>query len=169
MPEIRPELPSDADGLRALNRQAFGGEAEAKLVDLLRERGRNIVSLVAVESDQVIGQVLFTEVYVTPATLYKGVGLAPLAVLPNWQSRGIGTELGRKGLALCGDLGYDFAVVLGHPDYYPRFGFTKASDFGLGNDYNADDAFMALEFKPGGLGSFRGIVHYVSEFAEANC
>ena len=166
MPEIRLELPSDADGIRALNRLAFKGEAEAKLVDLLRERGRNIVSLVAVDGEQVSGQVLFTEVMVEPAAPYRGIGLAPLAVLPSHQNHGIGTELGHKGLAFCRDLGYDFAVVLGHPDYYPRFGFKKASDFGLGNDYNEDDPFMALEFKPGVLGSFRGVVHYAPEFAE---
>jgi putative acetyltransferase len=166
MPEIRAEVPSDADGIRALNRQAFGGEAEAKLVDLLRERGRNIVSLVAVEEEQVIGQVLFTEVSVKPASPFKGVGLAPLAVLPVFQNKGIGTELVHKGLALCRDLRYDFSVVLGHADYFPRFGFKKASDFGLGNDYNADDPFMALEFKPSVLGSFHGVIHYVSEFNE---
>jgi putative acetyltransferase len=166
MPEIRPELPSDADGIRLLNQQAFEGEAEAKLVDLLRDRGRNIVSLIAVEEGQVVGQVLFTEVSVTPSAAYKGVGLAPMAVLPDWQNRGIGTQLGHKGLALCRDLGYDFAVVLGHTDYYPRFGFKKASDFGIGNDYHVDDPFMALEFKPGVLGSFRGVAHYAPEFAE---
>lgn len=165
MPEIRAELPSDADGIRTLNRQAFESDAEAKLVDLLRERGRNIVSLVAVDEDQVVGQVLFTEVMVTPPASSKGVGLAPMAVLPGFQNRGIGTELGHKGLALCRDLGYDFAVVLGHTDYYPRFGFKKASDFGIGNDYGVDDPFMALEFKPGVLGNFKGVAHYLPEFA----
>jgi putative acetyltransferase len=166
MPEIRPEQPDDADGIRTLNRAAFEGEAEAKLVDLLRERGRVIVSLVAMEDGQVVGQVLFTEVTVTPPVPFKGVGLAPLAVLPGFQNRGIGTELGHKGLALCRDLGFDFAVVLGHTEYYPRFGFKKASDFGIGNDYNVDDPFMALEFKPGVLGTFRGVAHYAPEFAE---
>jgi putative acetyltransferase len=166
MPEIRPEGPSDADGIRTLNRQAFEGEAEARLVDLLRERGRNIVSLVAMEDGQVVGQVLFTAVTVTPPVPFKGVGLAPLAVLPGFQNRGIGTELGHKGLALCRDLGYDFAVVLGHTEYYPRFGFKKASDFGIGNDYDVDDPFMALEFKPGVLGSFKGLAHYAPEFSE---
>ena len=166
MPEIRVEQFSDADGIRTLNRQAFEGEAEAKLVDLLREHGRNIVSLVAVNQGQVVGQVLFTEVSVTPSTSFKGVGLAPLAVLPSFQNCGIGTELGHKGLALCRDLGYDYALVLGHTNYYPRFGFKKASDFGIGNDYNVDDPFMALEFKPGVLGSFKGVAHYAPEFAE---
>jgi putative acetyltransferase len=89
-----------------------------------------------------------------------------LAVLPGFQNRGIGTELGHKGLVLCRDLGFDFAVVLGHTEYYPRFGFKKASDFGIGNDYDVDDPFMALEFKPGVLGSFRGVAHYTTEFAE---
>jgi len=166
MPEIRAELPSDAGGIRTLNRQAFEGEAEAKLVDLLREHGRNIVSLVAVEEGQVVGQVLFTEVSVTPAAPYKGVGLAPMAVLPGFQNLGIGTQLGHKGLALCSELGYDFAIVLGHTDYNPRFGFKKASDFGIGNDYEVDDPFMALEFKPGVLGSFKGVAHYAPEFSE---
>lgn len=166
MPEIRPEGPSDADGIRALNHAAFVGEAEARLVDLLRERGRNIVSLVAVEDEELVGQVLFTEVSITPAAPYKGVGLAPMAVLPPWQNRGIGTQLGRRGLALCRELGYDFAVVLGHTGYYPRFGFKKASEFGIGNDYDVDDPFMALEFKPGVLGSFKGEAHYAPEFAE---
>jgi putative acetyltransferase len=166
MPEIRPEETSDADGIRALNRAAFQGEAEASLVDLLRERGRNIVSLVAVENEHVVGQVLFTEVSITPVAPFKGVGLAPMAVLPSWQNRGIVTQLGHKGLALCRELGYDFAVVLGHTQFYPRFGFKKASDFGIGNDYDLDDPFMALEFKPGVLGSFMGVVHYVPEFSE---
>ncbi len=166
MPEIRAERPSDADGIRALNIAAFEGEAEAKLVDFLREHGRNIVSVVAVEDGQVVGQVLFTEVTVTPPAPFKGVGLAPMVVLPGFQNRGIGTELGHKGLALCHDLGYDFAVVLGHTDYYPRFGFKKASDFGVGNDYNVDDPFMALEFKPGVLGTFHGVARYAPEFAE---
>jgi putative acetyltransferase len=88
-----------------------------------------------------------------------------MAVFPVSKS-GIGTQLGHKGLALCRELGYDFAVVLGHTDYYPRFGFKKASDFGIGNDYNVDDPFMALEFKPGVLSSFKGVAHYASEFAE---
>jgi putative acetyltransferase len=166
MPDIRAEQPSDADGIRAINIAAFEGEAEAKLVDLLRDRGRNIVSLVAVDQGQVVGQVLFTELSVTPPTAFKGVGLAPLAVLPGFQNHGIGTELGQKGLDLCRDLGYDFAVVLGHTDYYPRFGFKNASDFGIGNDYDVDDPFMALEFNPVVLGSFKGVAHYAPEFAE---
>lgn len=165
MIHIRTEHPGDAEGIRALNKLVFT-DREWDLVDLLRERGRNIVSLVAVAGENIVGHILFTEVTTRPPSAWRGVGLAPLAVHPDFQKQGIGTRLSREGLARCAALGYDFAVVLGHPDYYPRFGFQKASQYGLGNSYGVDEAFMALEFHPGVLGGFSGVIHFCAEFDE---
>jgi putative acetyltransferase len=93
------------------------------------------------------------------------VGLAPVAVLPEWQRRGVGGRLVRAGLEACRERGFAFAVVLGHLEYYPRFGFIPASRYGLGNEYGAGDAFMALELRPGGLPPVGGLVKYDAEFA----
>ncbi len=165
MINTRNEQPGDAEGIRAINKLVFN-DREWDLVDLLRERGRNIVSRVAVDGEGVIGHILFTQVSVKPAAPFRGVGLAPLAVHPGHQNQGIGARLAREGLAACAALGYDYAVVLGHPGYYPRFGFRAASRFGLANIYGADEAFMALEFHPGVLGAFSGIIQYCTEFNE---
>jgi putative acetyltransferase len=93
------------------------------------------------------------------------VGLAPMAVLPERQRRGIGTRLVEAGLAQCRNIGYDGVVVLGHPTYYPRFGFVPASRFGLSGEYEApDEAFMVLALRPGVIGKSQGIVRYQPEF-----
>jgi putative acetyltransferase len=165
MTTLRDEQPGDEAAIHHIHHTAFTGN-EAALVDLLRTRGMNIVSMVALQNDQIIGHVLFTEVTVEPATVFRGVGLAPVAVLPESQNKGFGSALIRAGLARCAQRGYDFAVVLGHMNYYPRFGFQPASVFGLGNTYGAGDEFMALEFHDGVLGTFSGMVHYQPEFDE---
>jgi len=122
--------------------------------------------MIAFKDEALAGHVLFTDIVMTPATDFLGVGLAPVAVLPAYQNQGIGSALIRAGLQLCTRKGYDFAVVLGHLDYYPRFGFQKASTFGIGNTYNADEHFMALELHPDVLGHFAGVAHYQPEFDE---
>ena len=165
MVNIRKEQPGDAESIRAINKLVFN-EREWDLVDLLRQRDKNTVSLVAADGETVIGYILFSELTLQPPTQFRGVGLAPLAVHPNYQKQGIGSRLSREGLARCVALGYDYAVVLGHTGYYPRFGFQKASLFGLNNTYGADDAFMVLEFRPGVLGAFSGVVSYAPEFDE---
>lgn len=167
MTEIRPEQPGDEEGIRHIHQTAFEGE-EWRLVDMLRERGKNIVSLVACDGNNIFGHVLFTEVSIEPPAPFRGVGLAPVAVLPEWQGQGYGALLCLEGLNACANLGYDFAVVLGHTEYYPRFGFKKASLFGIGNQYGVDEPFMAIAFKPGVLGAFKGIVKYQPEFSELN-
>jgi putative acetyltransferase len=89
--------------------------------------------------------------------------------LPEFQNRGIGSQLTQAGLDACRKAGYDVVVVLGHPSYYPRFGFSKAKDYGLDNEYNAQDAFMVMELKPGVLRGLAGLVQYAPEFREAGC
>lgn len=167
MVEIRAERPGDRGAIHDVNRRAFGGSSEADLVDALRSANKVEVSLVAEEEGQVVGHILFSPVSVTTAPAsFHGVGLAPMSVRPEFQHRGIGSQLVRAGLEACRQAGHDLVVVLGHVDYYPRFGFTRASDHGLDNEYLATDAFMVLELRPGALQGVNGVVKYASEFNE---
>jgi putative acetyltransferase len=143
---IREEEARDFDQVRALLQAAFPTASESKLVDALRANGKAILSLVAVQNEQVLGHILFSPVSTTPPTQPKGIGLAPVAVLPTVQSQGIGSQLIREGLRRCQELDYDYCVVLGDPRYYQRFGFQKASQIGLQNEYGADEAFMVTRF-----------------------
>lgn len=130
----------------------------------LERQGQAAVSLVAVFGEVVVGHVLFS-----PVTLGErecnGLGLAPLAVAPAWQRRGIGSELVRKGLQECAELGTGFVVVLGDPAFYRRFGFQPAIERGLSNDYGATRAFQVLELRPGAIPDCGGPIHYASAFA----
>ena len=167
---IRAERAEDVAAIRVVNERAFGGQTEARLVDTLRKANKATVSLVAQQDEQVVGHILFSPVTIanTPAEI-RGVGLAPMSVLPEFQNRGIGSRLVRDGLAACQAAGYDIVVVLGHVDYYPRFGFARAKDFGLENEYEAADAFMVLELKEGALKRISGLVKFAPEFHEAGC
>ena len=160
---IRNEEAKDIEQVRAVVRAAFPTDAESKLVDALRENGKVILSLVAVNKDQVLGHILFSPVSTTPPSEEKGIGLAPVAVRPDSQSQGIGSQLIRKGLSLCKGLGFDYCVLLGAPEYYRRFGFEKASSYGIQNEYGVDDEFMVTRLSNRSLP--RGLVMYVSEFA----
>ena len=168
MTEIRPEHPGDVAAIRHINERAFGSSGEADLVDKLRAANKAVVSLVAQRDHQVVGHILFSPITVTSAPgAFRGVGLAPVSVLPEFQNMGIGSRLVREGLAACQQAGYDVAVVLGHVDYYPRFGFARARDYGLDNEYEAGDAFMVLELRSGALKGIRGLVKFAPEFQEA--
>ena len=134
-------------------------------MDALREANRLLVSLVAEASGVPVGHAAFSPVSLDSAPgLSGGVGLAPLAVLPAFERRGIGSQLVRHGLAECSRLGCAYVVVLGAPAYYRRFGFSPASQYGLGNEYGAGDEFMALELCEGGLPRLPGTVRYAPEF-----
>ena len=161
--KIRNEASKDFEPVRAILRAAFPTEAESKLVDALRKNGKAIVSLVAANEDEVLGHILFSPVSTAPLSDAKGIGLAPLAVHPDVQSQGIGSELIREGLHLCKELGYDYCVVLGNPKYYQRFGFEKASNFGLQNEYGVEDEFMVIRLSKHGMA--RGLARYAPEFA----
>lgn len=159
---IRKEEAKDIKQVRAILRGAFPSDAESKLVDALRANGKAIISLVAVAGDEVLGHILFSPVSTAPPTDTNGIGLAPVAVRPDSQSQGIGSQLIREGLRLCKERCFDYCVVLGAPEYYKRFGFQKASAFGIGNEYGVDDEFMVIRFSEHGVA---GLVQYAPEFA----
>jgi putative acetyltransferase len=166
--EIRAEQTADIAAVRRVNEQAFGRTHEAALVDALRVVSHPQVSLVAVADGQVVGHIFFSPVMIESETsTAAALGLAPMAVLPEYQRQGVGSQLVREGLRACRRIGCNVVVVLGHPEYYPRFGFVPASRKGLRSEYEVpDEAFMVTELEPGALGGQRGLVKYRPEFAE---
>lgn len=164
---IREEKPEDLAGIRAVVAAAFGRAAEADIVDALRERAQPFVSLVAEHQGEVVGHVLFTPVTVAGMADTKMMGLAPMAVAPTYQVRGVGTALVLTGFEQLRLQGMTAVVVVGHPSYYPRFGFVPASGFGLTSEYNVpDDVFMACELDPGALQGTTGLISYHPAFRE---
>ena len=158
---IRPEDEGDRDAIGEVNRLAFGGDAEARLVDGLRLDGLVEVSLVAEAEGHVIGHILFSRIDIEGAG--RAAALAPMAVRPPWQRRGVGSALVWSGLALCQVRGIEIVLVVGHPDYYPRFGFSAEAARKLKTPY-AGDALMVLELAPGSLGRGDGRVVYPEAF-----
>jgi len=142
---------------------AFPTTAEADLVDALRANDHLVVSLVALDEVQLIGHIAFSPVTIEGVELV-GLGLAPVAVLPSHQGQGFGGQLIRAGLEACRELGVDYVVVLGHPNYYPRFGYAPASTYSLDNEYGAGDEFMVIELTPRCLAGHSGLVQYGDEF-----
>ncbi len=132
-------------------------------MDLLREAGRLSASLVAEVDGRVVGHVAFSPVTVEARSV--GAGLAPLAILPTHRRRGVGAALVAAGLDACRSAGFGWAVVLGEPDYYGRFGFRPASASGLSDEYGGGDAFQVVELTPGSLPAGAGLVSYAPEFA----
>ena len=159
---VRNEEEKDIQQVREIVRAAFPGDAESRLVDALRANGKAVISLVAGKGDEVLGHILFSPVTTTPSSDARGIGLAPVAVRPDAQSQGIGSRLNAEGLRLCKELGFDYCVVLGSPEYYQRFGFEKASPFGIRNEYGVDAEFMMIRFSERNVA---GLVNYASEFA----
>ena len=158
---IRNEEPKDVEQVRAIVRAAFPTEAESKLVDALRANGKANISLVAANDAEVLGHIMFSLVTATPPGSAKGIGLAPVAVRPDAQSQGIGSQLIYEGLRLCRELGFDYSLVLGNPAYYGRFGFRKANESGIQNEYGEDEAFRWINF-PNCI--VTGLVQYAPEF-----
>ena len=165
---IRAEKGEDHSAVRHINKLAFGRPNEAALVDALRQVAHPHISLVAVLDSQVVGHIFFSAVSIeSEDSTFTALGLAPMAILPKYQKRGIGSDLVLEGLKECRCMGHDIVVVIGHPEYYPRFGFTPAKSKGLRCEYDVpDEVFMVAELKPGALNGRRGLVKYHPEFSE---
>lgn len=165
--EIREERQEDIEAIGKLNDVAFKGSAEeSRIIERLREDGDLLLSLVAVEDEQIIGHIAFSPMTID-GTQAKLVGLAPMAVAPEKQRTGIGTALIEQGLQHLKERGVDAVFVLGHQEYYPRFGFKPANSvFGIQSTYKVPDrAFMALEIMEGALTDLCGFVRYAPAFS----
>jgi len=165
---IRPETINDFREIHTVNSAAFGRAGEGDLVDDLRAATSPTVSLVAEADGRIVGHIFFAPVTLTENASGAGVkimGLAPMAVLPAHQRKGIGGRLIEAGLDRCRELGFDAVVVLGHPTYYPRFGFERASRFSIRCQYDVpDEAYMAIELRPGSLRGAAGKIEYHAAF-----
>jgi len=168
LPVIRPETPEDVDSIRYVNEQAFSQEDEAKIIEQLRKRGVLTISLVAIQDGKIVGHITFSPVVIeSESSSFEAISLAPMAVLPAYQRKGIGSQMVRAGLEECCRLGHKIIVVLGHPDYYPRFGFALARSKGINSEFEVpEEAWMILELHERALAGRRGIVKFQPEFNE---
>jgi putative acetyltransferase len=163
---IRPEQPEDYPAVFLVNERAFGTSAEARLVDSVRPVVRPFISLVAALEDKVVGHILFTSVVIEGDTkAWKAMALGPMSVLPEHQNQGIGSRLVFAGLEACRQINEPVVFVLGHPGFYPRFGFQPAAGKGLRYKHpDFDPYFMVAELVQGALNGMSGLVKYHSEF-----
>ena len=161
---LRRENPDERGAVRSLNEAAFGRPDEADLVDRLRSEGAVLASFVAECEKRIVGHLLFSRMLIeTAAGPISAVALAPMAVLPEQQRRGVGGQLIRHGLDWLRKRGEHVVIVLGHPDYYPRFGFSSDRARSLVSPFPAE-AFMALDLLPGALDGLSGRVRYPEAF-----
>jgi putative acetyltransferase len=171
---IRDECDTNVDFIRRVHARAFpnGEHEEARLVDRLRTNGRLVISLIAkIHTNLIIGHIALSPVEIELAdgsTSNLGLAIAPLAVVPEFQNRGVGAALVHEGIRRARQTDATSLVVLGDPNYYARFGFRNAkAEFKLRNEYAADQAFQALELKPGALRHVAaGLMKYAQEFRE---
>ena len=170
MIEIREEKPEDYAQVRMVNDQAFGQPQEGLIVDKLREACKEALSLVAVAGNRIVGHIFFSPTTIdTEGGIVGGMGLAPMAVLPDFQNQGVGSKLVKEGIRRIKQTHCPFIIVLGHEEYYPRFGFEKASKFGLRCQWEGvpNGAFMAMVLDERAMKDVAGIARYRDEFDEA--
>ena len=157
---VRAEAAEDVASIRLVNENAFGRADEADLTENLRAEGAVLCWLVAEDHGRIVGHILFSRMWVEKTA---AVALAPMAVLTEYQRCGVGSLLVRGGLDLMRERGEQIVIVLGHPEYYPRFGFSVEKARGLESPFPAE-AYMALELEPGALAGVKGKVRYAASF-----
>lgn len=167
---IRKEEEKDLKDIYKINRLAFGQENESKLIDKIRA-GSNFIpdlSLVAVSSNRIVGHILFSKIKIIGSSVFETLALAPMAVIPTFQKQGIGSKLIKKGIIKAKELGFTSIIVIGHKEYYPRFGFERASKWGIKCPFEVpDEAFMAVELTKNSLDGKAGTVRFPDEFMES--
>ena len=162
--EIREECHDDIAAVRDLNRQAFGQDQESNIVDVLRANEAALLSLVATVDDRVVGHIMYSPAVV--GDNITGAALGPMAVLPEYQRQRIGSKLIKAGNRKLKDAGCPFIVVVGHADYYPRFGFRPASKYRIKCEWDVpDNAFMLLVLDQAKMESVSGLAKYRHEFS----
>ncbi len=166
---IREEEKKDYRNIYEVNKLAFGQENESKLVEKIR-KGSNFVpglSLVAEIDGRIAGYILFSKIEIAGSSIFKTLALAPMAVLPEFQRQGVGSELINKGMEKAKELGFNSIIVLGHKDYYPKFGFMRASEWNIECCFEVpDEVFMAIELTVGALEGRAGTIKYPDEFMD---
>lgn len=168
MVTVRAERPEDYAAISEVLRLAFKREVEANLVGALRKTKEFLpkLSLVALKDGVVVGHIMFHPIKIhTEGQTVPALILAPLSVRPEFQDAGIGSVLMRQGLAQCRELGNRLVIVVGHPGYYPKFGFVQAMPKGLKATFKVpSEVFMVLELVPGAMDGIHGLVECPPEF-----
>lgn len=164
---VRKEREKDFKSICEINNKAFKRKKESELIGRVR-RCKDFIpelSLVSEEDGNVVGHILFSKIRIIGEEEHESLALSPMAVLPEFQRQGIGGKLIKEGLNRARELGFDSVIVLGHKDYYPRFGFERASKWRIKCSFQIpDEVFMAIELKDGALANKSGIVKYPDEF-----
>src|SRR5688572_31907855 len=165
MEHIRPEKEQDMTAVRRVLEVAFPTPAEADLVERLRRGAKSVIALAADDDGEVVGHIVFSPLTLEPLAGAIGLGLGPVAVLPDHEKHGVGRRLVQNGLAACRAWGAGFVTVLGDPEYYGRFGFEPASEHGLLNEFGAGPHFMVFPLKKNGLPPRGTLIKYAPEFS----
>jgi putative acetyltransferase len=165
--EIREERSDDVPAVRDLNRRAFGQGQESNIVDALRGNGAALLSVVATVNGRVVGHIMYSPAII--AGNVTGAALGPMAVLPAYQRQGIGSKLIEAGNRKLKDAGCPFILVVGHADYYPRFGFRPASEHGIKCEWEVpDEVFMLLVLDEAKMKDVSGLAKYRHEFSSVS-
>ncbi|HBE20582.1 MAG TPA: GNAT family N-acetyltransferase [Cyanobacteria bacterium UBA11149] len=168
MIKIRGESPLDYTLVGEIYQLAFGRDNEGNLVDSIRKSDRNIpeLSLVAELDGTVVGHILFSYIDLVGAETWRMLSLAPIAVIPEFQNQGIGSALVQKGLEVAEAMGEFLVIVLGHPQFYPRFGFEPSVIYGIESPFPVPDEVFMVKWLKSCQGDYRGKVIYPSVFNE---
>jgi putative acetyltransferase len=164
---IRKEKPEDIQRIRQINIKAFDTDGEADLVDALRDSRIPLISLVAEENGELVGHILFSPVTLDDNNSQISIAaLAPVAIVPEYQKRGIGSHLVVEGLKCCQESGCEAVIVLGHARFYSRFGFVPSVNYGIKSEYDVPaEVFMIKELKDSALKGCSGIIKYHGAFS----